>query len=181
MAFRSSGSLKTSARRARANSDVYSRNCAPARVSGIHGRPHHDRARTVHRHGHRLERTGQRRYGIRSRPGRVQFSLLVGWLYRTSALGRSATCHPALDLFRIDVLSVLLYGEEVGRGLFEDHDLRIYGRVQQFLAGDCDCGIGVWDQLRSPVRGRHRAVGGSAGNGRTRQCSLLLPPTLFSR
>ena len=59
----------------RADSDVRSGDCLPARISGIHGWTNHDRSRTLHRDGHRLERTGARRYGICRWPGGLQFSL----------------------------------------------------------------------------------------------------------
>ena len=36
--------------------------CLPARLSGVHGRPDHDRPRTLHRDGHRVERPGEGRY-----------------------------------------------------------------------------------------------------------------------
>jgi hypothetical protein len=45
----------------------------PARLSRIHGRTHHDRPGSLHRDGHRLERTGARRYRICRGPGGLQF------------------------------------------------------------------------------------------------------------
>ena len=43
-----------------------------AAVSGIHGRPHHDRPGALHRHGDRLERAGQGGHGILRRACRLQ-------------------------------------------------------------------------------------------------------------
>ena len=58
--------------------------------------------------------------------------LAQGWVYRPSTLGRTAHRRAALDLLRADVSGVVLYGQEAGRGLFEDHNTGIYGRLQQF-------------------------------------------------
>ena len=40
-------------------------------ISGIHGWADYDRSRALHRHGHCVERTGARRYGICGRSGRL--------------------------------------------------------------------------------------------------------------
>ena len=47
----------------------------PARQAGIHGRPDHDRPGALHRHGDRLERTGQGLHRVRRRAGGLQLDL----------------------------------------------------------------------------------------------------------
>ena len=43
-----------------------------AQLSRVHGRPDPDRAGALYRHGHRLERTGQGRHGVRGGTGGLQ-------------------------------------------------------------------------------------------------------------
>ncbi len=82
----------------RAGPDVRAGSGVPARLPGIYGRAHHDRTRTVHRHGHRVERTGEGRHTIRSWAGGVQLSvpgllllgLLLGVHHGSAGLVRSA-------------------------------------------------------------------------------------------
>ena len=68
----------------RAGADVRAGHRVPARLSRVHGRPHHDRTRALHRHGDRVERAGEGRHAVRSRTGGVQLSvpglLLLGLL-----------------------------------------------------------------------------------------------------
>ena len=47
----------------------------PARLAGVHGRPDPDRPGPLHRHGDRVERTGQGRHRVRGRAGGVQLAL----------------------------------------------------------------------------------------------------------
>ena len=69
----------------RADPDVRPGHPLPARLSGVHGRPDHDRAGALHRHGDRVERAGQGRYGI----------LLPGWWRSTPSSRCSSTaCMP---------------------------------------------------------------------------------------
>ncbi len=70
----------------RARPDVCAGGRVSAWLSGIYGRPDHDRTGAVYRHGHRVERTGERRYGICSRPGGVQLSV-PGFLLFALRLG----------------------------------------------------------------------------------------------
>ena len=55
--------------------DVRAGHRVSARLSRVHGRTDHDRAGALHRDGHRVERTGQRRHRVRRRAGRLQFAL----------------------------------------------------------------------------------------------------------
>ena len=52
--------------------DVRPGRAFPARSPRLHGRADHDRPGPLHCDGHRLERPGQRRYGICRRPGGLQ-------------------------------------------------------------------------------------------------------------
>ena len=54
----------------------------PARQAGVHGRADHDRPGALHRHGHRLERTGQGRHRVRRRAGGLQQHLPGALLQR---------------------------------------------------------------------------------------------------
>ena len=58
----------------------------PAQLPGVHGRPHHDRPRALHRHGDRLEPAGQGRHRVRRRPRRLQ-QRLPGALLQRLRLG----------------------------------------------------------------------------------------------
>ena len=53
-----------------------------SRLSGVHGRSDHDRTGALHRHGDRVERTGQGRYAICRRTGGVQLGLPGPVLFR---------------------------------------------------------------------------------------------------
>ena len=66
----------------RTGSDVRACHRVPARLSRVHGRPHHDRAGTLHRHGDRVERTGEGRHAVRSGTGRVQLTVSGVLLFR---------------------------------------------------------------------------------------------------
>ena len=59
----------------RPDSDVRAGHRVPARLSGVHGWTHHDRPRSLHRHGDCLERTGEGRHGICCGPGGFQFAV----------------------------------------------------------------------------------------------------------
>ena len=54
----------------------------PARLPRVHGRPHHDRPRALHRHGDRLEPAGQGRHRVRRRPRGLQQHLPGALLQR---------------------------------------------------------------------------------------------------
>ena len=66
-----------------------------ARLSRLHGRPDHDRPCPLHRDGHRLERTGQRRQRICRRPCGVQLDLPGAVLF-SSMRGSFITILPPL-------------------------------------------------------------------------------------
>ena len=59
----------------RSAADVCAGHHFPARLPGVHGWPHHDWPGALHRHGDRVERTGQGRHRICRRPGGLQFCL----------------------------------------------------------------------------------------------------------
>ena len=62
--------------------DVRPGDHAAAGQAGIRHRPHHDRPGPLHRDGHRLERAGQGRYGIRRRAGGLQLGVPGALLLR---------------------------------------------------------------------------------------------------
>ena len=66
----------------RADSDVRAGDPVSARLSRLYGRPDHDRAGTLHRHGDRVERSGQGGHGILRRTGRLQQHLPSAVLQR---------------------------------------------------------------------------------------------------
>ena len=55
--------------------DVRAGRHLPARQAGVHGRPDHDRPGALHRHGHRLERSGEGRHRVLRGAGGVQLGL----------------------------------------------------------------------------------------------------------
>ena len=59
----------------RPDPDVRAGRSLPARQARVHGRADHDRPGPLHRHGHRLERSGQGRHRVLRRPGRLQLDL----------------------------------------------------------------------------------------------------------
>ena len=59
----------------RADPDVRAGDRVSARLSGVHGRADHDWPGALHRHGDRVERTGQGRHRICGRTGGVQFAV----------------------------------------------------------------------------------------------------------
>ena len=62
--------------------DVLPGDHLPAQLPRVHGRPHHDGPRALHRHGDRLEPAGQGRHRVRRRPRRLQQRLPGALLQR---------------------------------------------------------------------------------------------------
>ncbi len=77
-------------------SDVLPRRHLPAGLSRLYVRPHHDRPRPVHRHGHRMERPGQAGQGIRGRARRLQLDLSGPFLTRSTPTCSSRSSRPGL-------------------------------------------------------------------------------------
>ena len=108
----------------------------------------------------------------------VMFSL-KGGVHCAAAAGCAPDRGTAADLFRGDVPGVVLHGAQAGRGLLEDGDPLVHGRIEQLRAGDCGGGFGVRHQLGGGVCGGDRAAGGGAGDDRAGECGVVFPAPLF--